>query len=75
MEDLDREQSSLTGNEKKIIIRVYQYFLNTRQCRTQRPTYYYARRLLRFFGIATARVVLNKIRLTEEFSECSERKM
>ena len=23
MEDLDREQSSLTGNEKKIIIRVY----------------------------------------------------
>ena len=36
MDDLERDRSFLTSNEKKMIVRVHQYFLSIRQRQTQR---------------------------------------
>ena len=54
MEDLDRERSSLTSNEKRMIIRVHQYFLNTRQYQTQRPDLPLRKEVASVLGIGEA---------------------
>jgi len=79
MEDLDRERISLTSNEKRMIIRVHQYFLNTRQCQTQRPNLPLRKVVASVLGIneaTVARVVAeHNSSKNEKFSERSERKM
>ena len=79
MEDLDRERSSLTNNEKRMIIRVYQYFLNTRQCQTQRPDLPLRKKVASVLGIGEAtlaRMVAERnSSKNEKFSERSERRM
>src|SRR6185312_13645412 len=73
MEDLDRERSSLTNNEKRMIIRVYRYFLNTRQCQTQRPDLPLRKEVASVLGIGEAtlaRVVAeHNSSKNEKFSE------
>ena len=74
MEDLDRERSSLTSNENRMIIRVHQYFLNTRR---NVQTYHYARRLLRSLELVRQPLrewLLNSGK-NEKFSERSEQRM
>ena len=79
MEDLNRERSSLTNNEKRMIIRVYQYFLNTRQCQTQRPDLPLRKKVTSVLGIGEAtlaRVVAeHNSSKNEKFSERSERRI
>ena len=79
MEDLDRERISLTNNEKRMIIRVHQYFLNTRQCQTQRTDLPLRKEVASVLGIgeaALARVFAeHNNSKNEKFSECSERRM
>ena len=76
MEDLNRERSSLTNNEKRMIIRVYQYFLNTRQCQTQRPDLPLRKKVASVLGIGEAtlaRMVAERnSSKNEKFSERSE---
>src|SRR5205085_11848892 len=66
-------------NKKGMIIRVQQYFLNTRQCQTQRPDLPLRKELASDLGIGEAtiaRVVAEyNSGKNEEFSERSERRM
>ena len=76
MEDLNRERSSLTNNEKRMIICVHQYFLNTQQCQTQHPDLPLCKEVASVLGIDEATVAQvvaeHNSSKNEKFSERSE---
>jgi len=56
MDDLERDRSFLTSNEKKMIVRVHQYFLSIRQRQTQRQDLSLRKEVASVLGIGEATV-------------------
>ena len=56
MDDLERDRSFLTSNEKKMIVRVHQYFLSIQQRQTQRQDLSLRKEVASVLGIGEATV-------------------